>query len=57
MDFSLIFPLILCGIRVIIGLCPGLQGLYNKFRESGYRAQTMRFPLVFVTGGWSGECV
>ena len=34
-----------------------LQGLCNKFRGSGYRALTMRFPLVFVTGGWRGECV
>ena len=27
-----------------------LQGLYRKFRESGYRAGTMHFPPVFVTG-------
>jgi len=30
---------------------PVLQGLYKKFRESGYRAVTMHFPPVFVTGG------
>jgi len=28
-----------------------LQGLYKKFRESGYRAVAMHFPPVFVT--WS----
>jgi len=31
-----------------------LQGLYKKFRESGYRAVTMHFPPVFVTAGWKG---
>ena len=34
-----------------------LQGLYKKFRESGYRAVTMHFPPVFVTGGWRGWSV
>ena len=29
-----------------------IQGLYKKFRESGYRAVTMHFLPVFVTGGW-----
>jgi len=37
--------------------CSHIQGLYNKFRELGYHALTMLFPLVFVTGGWRGECV
>ena len=32
-----------------------IQGLYNKFQESGHCALTMHFPLVFVTGGWRGN--